>query len=182
MKRSRSIQLTLMSAVPFLLAACDEPRGSAPAPLVYQSVADCIASGQVSDTTCRSEYERARALHDQQAPRFSSVDDCEARYGYDQCRRYDRADGSSVFVPLMIGYLIGHAFGNHGYSPGYYYGGWLGQPIYRDRADRSVWRTMDGASVGYRGVPRGPAAMSTAQTLSRGGFGMSSAARGSWGG
>ena len=180
MKRSRSIELTLMSAVPFLLAACDAPRP--PQPQLYRSVADCIAGGQIAETTCRSEYESARALHEQQAPRFNSLEDCEARYGYDQCTRGSRSDGSSVFLPLMAGYLIGHALGNPGYPPGYYYGGWHGQPIYRDRGDRAAWRTSDGATVGYEEGARGPAAMRSAQTLSRGGFGMSSAARGSWGG
>jgi uncharacterized protein YgiB involved in biofilm formation len=183
MKRSRSIELTLMSAVPFLLVACDSPHGATSAPLVYRSVSDCIAGGQVPEDTCRSEYANAQALHQQQAPRFSALEDCEARYGYDQCTRAHSADGSSIFLPLMAGYLIGHAFGNHGYPYGYYYGGWHGQPIYRDRGgDRAAWRTGNGAAVAYGEGIRGPAAMGTAQTLSRGGFGMSSAARGSWGG
>jgi len=182
MKRSSSIELTLMSAVPFLLAACDGPRGAAPAPLVYRSVADCIASGQIPEETCRSEYERAQALHQQQAPRFASLEDCEARYGYDQCTRGHSADSSNMFLPLMAGYLIGHALGNRGYPYGYYYGGWRGQPIYQDRGDRAAWRTGTGTAVAYGEGARGPAAMNTAQTLSRGGFGMSSAARGSWGG
>jgi uncharacterized protein YgiB involved in biofilm formation len=58
----------------------------------------------------------------------------------------------------------------------------MGQPIYRDRGYRASWSTRGGERFGTSDAARGPAAMSTAETLSRGGFGRSSAARGGWGG
>ena len=55
------------------------------------------------------------------------------------------------------------------------------QPLYQARGDRGQWRTLSGQTYGWGA--RGPAAdNSVAETLSRGGFGRTSAARVSWGG
>jgi uncharacterized protein YgiB involved in biofilm formation len=91
-------------------------------------------------------------------------------------------------MPALAGFMIGRAFGSHhyydpNYQPGYAtgpFGGGFGQPLYRSRGDRAVWRTASGERFGAGA--RGPAAPSVAETLSRGGFGSSSAARASWGG
>lgn len=182
MKRSRSIELALMGTVPLLFAAgCDQQ----PRALVYHDVQECIDDGQVSADVCQRGYDEAlQAQRD--APHFDSLADCEAQFGWGQCQAAPSSSGS-WFAPAVAGFLLGRMMGYHSYYRHYSYGsygayaGWGGQPLYRARGDRGEWRTLDGTRLGA-GV-RGPAAdNSVAETLSRGGFGRTAAARGSWGG
>ena len=189
MKRSRNIQLALMSTVPLFLTACDPPY-STPSPLIYQTVQQCIDDGKVGVEACRQEYDKALERHAREAPRFAILDDCIAKYGSDQCRDVRTADGQHWFMPALAGYMIGSMIQRHrdedrrDYSYGYSSGwGSGGHPLYRERGDRAAWRTGEGSAVGYGSGARGPsAAPTTADTLSRGGFGRASAARASWGG
>ncbi|HTV80830.1 MAG TPA: DUF1190 domain-containing protein [Steroidobacteraceae bacterium] len=181
MKRSRSIQLVLMGTAPLLLSACDPPPPQAPAQtsLAYQGLAQCISDGKVSADICEKAYADAVQAQYQQAPRFDSLGACEAQYGYDQCHHVQTASGG-WFMPALAGFMIGRALGHHdhyyyGYGGGY--GGGFGAPLYRMRGDRAQWVTASGERFG--GMARGP---SVGETLSRGGFGMTSAARASWGG
>lgn len=188
MKRSCSIQLALMGSVPLLFAAgCDRIPDQEPA-LLYQDLQQCIDDGQVSADVCQKGYEQALAAQ-QNGPRYGSLADCEAVYGWGGCHTYNNGSGS-WFIPAATGFLIARALDAHQYAHyyggygGYYssgYGGWTAQPLYQTRGDRGTWRTLSGQRFGW-GV-RGPAAYnSVAQTLSRGGFGRMAAARFSWGG
>src|SRR5205823_866930 len=122
------------------------------------------------------------------APHYGSMAQCEAEFGYAQCRPASAGSGN-WFIPAAAGFLIARAlnprrddsryYGGSGYG-GSGYGGWSGQPMYRSRGDRAEWRTASGERFG--GSARGPAGNSVGETLSRGGFGLSSAARASWGG
>jgi uncharacterized protein YgiB involved in biofilm formation len=185
MKRSRSIQLVLMGTVPLLLSACDppsppQPQSTAAPTVAYQGLAQCISDGKVSADICEKAYADAVQAQYRDGPRFDSLDDCQAQYGYDQCHHVQTSSGG-WFMPALAGFMIGRALGQHdGYNYGYGYVGGFGQPLYRARGDRAQWRTASGERFG--GTARGPFAPSIAQTLSRGGFGMSSAARASWGG
>jgi uncharacterized protein YgiB involved in biofilm formation len=189
MKRSRSIELALMGTVPLLLSACDAPAPPVPAaehPLAYQDLQQCVSAGRVSPEDCARAYADALEAQMRSAPRFDSLAECEARFGYDQCRAAPGGSGH-WFMPALAGFMIGQALAHHDARPGYWgpyagygYGGYGGQPIYRAPGDRATWQTADGARFGAGA--RGPAAPSVAATLSRGGFGMTSAARGSWGG
>lgn len=183
MKRSRSIELVLMGTVPLLLAAgCDQE----PHMLAYTSVQQCIDDGQVSPDVCERGYEQAVQAQ-RTAPRFDTLADCEAQFGWGQCHAA-RSGSASWFIPAAAGFLLGHVLGSHSYYYRHYsygsygaYAGWGGQPLYRARGDRGEWRTLNGNRYGW-GV-RGPsAANSVAETLSRGGFGRTAAARWSWGG
>jgi len=183
MKRSRSIQLVLMGTVPLLLSACDPPAPPAAPPpqaaVAYQGLTQCISDGKVSADICEKAYADAVQAQYRDGPRFDSLDDCQAQYGYDQCHHVQTASGG-WFMPALAGFMVGRALGNHGFNYGYGYGGGFGQPLYQYRGDRAQWRTATGAPFGA-GM-RGPSGSSVAETLSRGGFGMSSAARASWGG
>ena len=189
MKRSRSIELALMGTVPLLLAACDQPSPiqQQQSALLYQNLQQCVSAGQVSVDICEKAYADAVQAQFQNAPRFGSLADCEARFGYDQCHPVENGSGH-WFVPALAGFLVGRALSHDhpawGYpAPAYGWGGYggsIGQPIYRARGDRGSWQSADGQRFGWGA--RGPAAPSVGETLSRGGFGMSSAARASWGG
>jgi uncharacterized protein YgiB involved in biofilm formation len=185
MKRSRSIELVLMGTVPLLLSACEPPSPPRPQPtaastVAYQGLAQCISDGKVSADICEKAYADAVQAQYRDGPRFDSLDDCQAQYGYDQCHHIQTSSGG-WFMPALAGFMIGRALSNNGgYHYGYGYGGDFGQPLYRTRGDRAEWRTASGERFG--GAARGPYSPSVAQTLSRGGFGMGSAARASWGG
>ena len=183
MKRSRSIELVLMGTVPLLLSACDHPTPPQPQTTVaYQGLAQCISDGKVSADICEKAYADAVQAQYRDGPRFNSLADCQAQYGYDQCHHVETSSGG-WFMPALAGFMIGRAMshnGAYGYGYGYGYGGGFGQPLYRARGDRAQWRTASGERFGA--AARGPSGPSVAQTLSRGRFGMSSAARASWGG
>ena len=177
MKRSRSIELALMGAVPLLLAACDQPREPARPALLYQSLQQCISEGKVSVDVCRTTYEQALEAQERLAPHYGSLAECAQQFGYDQCRSVVQSSGDHWFMPALAGFLIGRALDTNR-GPGYVYG-WNGRPIYRTRGGREIWGA--GAADRFGGM-RGPEGYSVAETLSRGGFGYSSAARASWGG
>jgi len=183
MKRSRSIQLLLMGTAPLLLSACDNPSPPQPQPqtaLAYQGLTQCISDGKVGADICEKAYADAIQAQYRDAPLFDSLTDCQAQYGYDQCHHVETSSGG-WFMPALAGFMVGRALSHHdGYNYGYGYGGGYGQPLYRARGDRAEWRTASGERFG--GAARGPYSPTVAETLSRGGFGMSSAARGSWGG
>ncbi|HTV50825.1 MAG TPA: DUF1190 domain-containing protein [Steroidobacteraceae bacterium] len=191
MKRSRSIELALMGSVPLLLAACDPPAAEQQSALLYQNLQQCVSAGQVSADVCAKAYADAVQAQVRDAPRFDSRGECEAQFGYDQCHSVTSSSGH-WFMPALAGFLVGRAL-SHPYDhrrddwyggPGGYgyggWGGWGGQPIYHARGDRAPWRMGDGERFGWGA--RGPGGQSVAATLSRGGFGFSGAARGSWGG
>lgn len=189
MKRSRAIELTLMGTVPLLVAGCGGPPPQSA--LLYQNLQQCVRAGQVSPEVCAQAYADALEAQYRSAPRFDSLADCEAQFGYDQCHPIATSSGH-WFMPALAGFLVGRALSPHsqyygwggydwrGYAAPGGFGGWAGQPIYRARGDRGEWRTAQGERFGW-GV-RGPGAPSVAETLSRGGFGRSGAARFSWGG
>jgi len=190
MKRSRRIELALIGAVPLALAACDQPSlEQRESKLLYQSLQQCVSEGKVSVDVCEKAYADAVQAHFRTAPRFATMAECEAQFGYEQCHPVTTSNGS-WFMPALAGFMIGRALAPHydyydrrGYGWGGYGSGngdLRGEPIYRSRGDRGEWRTAEGDRFG--GGARGPGASSVGETLSRGGFGQSSAARASWGG
>ena len=192
MKRSRTIELALIGTVPLLSAGCGQQQPPPLNDLLYQNLQQCVREGKVSPEVCAQAY--ADAIRDQsrEAPRFESLAQCEAQFGYDQCHSVTTASGGHWFMPALAGFLVGRALGPHyhyygwggydwhGYARPGGFGGFSGQPIYRARGDRGEWQTAQGERFGS-GM-RGPGAPSVGETLSRGGFGRSGAARFSWGG
>jgi len=187
MIRSRSIELALMGSMPLLLAACDQvPQRQQETALLYEDLQQCIADGKVSEDDCRKGYQQALDA-ERDAPHYDSLWACEAQFGYNHCHQ---ASGGSWFIPAVAGFLIArsldHGYGQPGYGWSYggggaaWHGAWVGQPLYQTGAGRGEWRTLSGER--FTAGARGPGAGSVAETLSRGGFGRTAAARASWGG
>jgi len=189
MKRSKTIKLAFISTVPILFSACSQ-QTPAVQDKAYSSVADCTAAGQFTQDECTAQYNNAMAQHLQTAPRFNSIDSCAQQYGYDQCQPHRDSSGQSFFLPALAGYMVGRALSQqndyrrddprYGYAGGSY-GAYSSQPLYKTRDDRTTWRTAGNEPVPAANIPAAKP-MTTAETLSRGGFGSSSAARSSWGG
>ena len=175
MKRSRTVQLAFMSSVPLLVTACSGPGTDER--IAYQDVLQCIQDGRVSKDVCEQEYQTALQARAQQQ-HFSNLNDCTAQFG-EQCRPYVSPSGDHWFVPALAGFMIGRLMGHRDYGYNPYYGAGWGQgsngSVYQGRPGRATW---DGVRAGGD-YGQGP---TTAETLSRGGFGSSGAARSSWGG
>ncbi|HET8706832.1 MAG TPA: DUF1190 domain-containing protein, partial [Pseudomonadales bacterium] len=133
MKRSKTVSLALMGLSPFVLSSCSEPEQDV---LIYPSVQSCIDDGKLEAAKCQEEYDRAVKEHERTAPHYSTESDCINDFGQNQCYQ---PFGSSYFMPLLAGYMIGRATApanNYGSGGGGgYYGNWGGSsyPVYRSR-------------------------------------------------
>jgi uncharacterized protein YgiB involved in biofilm formation len=180
MKRSRHLRLSLMTvAVPAVLAGCDSPDTGT----VLQSVEQCGARTDlnISQAECRLAYDAALADHLAVAPRFESSAQCNAQFG--NCEPVQHY-GMTYFIPPMAGFLVGYLANRRG-DDGYAYGYGGSVPLYRER--RGDYYTPRGdyvsdrvGNVRTKSVSTSPPAR--ALTISRSGFGSSSAARSSFGG
>ncbi|MFY8113496.1 MAG: DUF1190 domain-containing protein [Rhabdaerophilum sp.] len=104
----------------------EAPAAEAPAEArLYASLEECMkahqgwgsilpgSAGQPAPLSpgqaqCQRDFADASATHVQAAPKFPSQTDCEAQYGSQQCRPAT-FNGSSVFVPAMLGFMVANA-------------------------------------------------------------------------
>lgn len=106
----------------------DAPSAEAPASArIYTSLDECIAANKpfltnmqatapaasaeavaIGQRDCQRDFDEATRKHVQTAPKFSSQSDCEAQYGSQQCRS-TTFNGTSVFVPAMVGFMVANA-------------------------------------------------------------------------
>lgn len=185
MKRSHSLRLTLMAvAIPAALTGCMEEPDSG---VVLLSETDCRSTPnlRVDVATCENAYRTALADHQRVAPRFEDRSECDEQFG--TCTALAE-NGSSFYIPPMGGFLLGYYASKYRDKDDhdawrYTYSG--SSPLYRDRfgdythpGGGYVSNTY-GTFKGYSGTTTAPA---RAITVSRAGFGSSSAARASFGG
>ena len=127
MKRSRQIRLVLLGgASAVALAACDQAQDLPKDAKFFSDQAQCEA--ETKGTDCKKAFEESRDAHVKTAPRFETLQECQAKFGDDNCTSatpsgQQTAAGSSggFFMPLMMGYMLGK-IGNNVVS----------QPVYRD--------------------------------------------------
>lgn len=111
MKRSTQIGL---AAVGVVLVASFWPRGEEPEEnLVYNSVADCRAAGQLSSSQCDQRFNEASANHLRDAKKFSSTSQCEAEYGANGCQSAVW-NGAQVVIPALAGIMLARSFAQGG--------------------------------------------------------------------
>jgi len=168
MKRSKRIGLITMGASVIALTACDEPQVDAH---VFDSLQQCLADKDLTREQCEANYEEARKRHVASAPKYASRDACEADFGAEKCEAAPQKtqNGGSVFMPLMMGYMMGSMLGGRS--------GVVSQPLYRSADDAKTWRTADNQKVGMttgriqvaRSMTQAPSVKTS--TLARGGFG-----------
>lgn len=174
MKRSRYVALLAMGASALALTACGESETPAG---VYTSVEQCIADKQFSDAECNKAFATAKDEHKKVAPKYASKTECEADFGAGKCEDAPTrtTSGTSMFMPLMIGYMLGRSLGGQpAFTP---------QPLYRG-ANGTNFRTGDNRAVsaktGMQSVPRSTTSSSfKSTTTSRGGFGRNAGIYGS---
>ena len=168
MKRSRSIALVMMGAGTIALTACEEPQVEVS---LFEDVEQCVNEPGASRAACEEAFGIAEEQHAAVAPKYTDQEACEADFGAAQCEQApsQAAGGGSIFMPLMMGYMMGSMMSGRG--------GASAQPLYRSADDPRNFRTADnrsvGAATGRTTVPRAAAAAPTAKsyTVARGGFG-----------
>ena len=113
MKRSqtlRTITIGLATVSAFALAGCQEEEQTNV--MTFNSLESCgtaalDASNGISYDECRKAFYNAEAQHKESAPRYDAMALCEEQHGEDACVAEQRSDGSSVFMPLFMGYMLG---------------------------------------------------------------------------
>lgn len=188
-KRSRTVALTLLGAAAFTVAGCREEQVDAQA---FPDLASCQAAaaseGLFTSAECQQAFAEAEQLHVESAPRYDSIEVCEAQHGAGNCgseeSQVSSGGSGSIFMPLLAGYLLGNMLGRAG-------GGMAGaQPMYRtpdgrftNPAGTSTFSSNTGRAqmnpqqFSRPAVTAGQPPMNQATAASRGGFGNAGASR-----
>lgn len=112
MKRStnmKALTIGLLTVSAFALAACQQEEATA---FNFTSVEQCISASRSVDAgftaqECRDGFAAAQKSYTETAPKYASQNVCEAEHGDDACTVVQGSDGSSIFVPMMVGYMMG---------------------------------------------------------------------------
>ncbi len=176
-KRARTARYVLLGTAAFGLAAC-QPEQEVEA-TVFPSVEECKAVADLPENDftaeeCEAGFAEAQAVHAESAPRYEDEAVCEEEHG-GECVVEQRSDGTSIFLPLLAGYMIGNMMGGRGMAA---------KPLYRTGAGR--YATPGGGTIlsGLRGKTnlrassfaaspntRTAAPLTRSAVQSRGGFG-----------
>lgn len=184
MRKPRAIRLALLGTVGLIgLTACEENDPLAGHD-VLRSQAECAS--RPDPDACRTALADARAAHIQSAPRFANRQECEDSFGAGNCGTPEQvlasndafsaaqpagdpsqrapqqqAQGSgSVFMPLLMGYMMGRALGGPGLGA---------QPLYRDPNNTAYTGNRQLGQLSTNRFPDAPKATPTG--VARGGFG-----------
>jgi uncharacterized protein YgiB involved in biofilm formation len=151
-KRSRKAALMVMvpAATTFLLASCarEEPIETA----VYETAEQC--AGFYNPEQCLAEFNAAKALHPQVAPKYTDQAACETDFGVGNCEvpastattaaaptTAATSSSGSFFMPMMMGFMAGQLMN------GANKGNLQSQPLYKSRDDNSTFRTANNQPV-----------------------------------
>ncbi len=185
MKRSRQLALLAIAQTPFVLVGCDS-QPAQPQEMTkqgfYTSVEACEKDGNSADM-CNRASQTANAASTAAAPRYKSKAECIEEYG-DLCSEREHESGG-IWMPLMTGFMISQML-SPGRSPMFL----DSNPMYRTRGgqytemyrDRGGTWSSPGSGTDAAKMRTVNATPNRAVTMSRSGFGSSSAARSGWGG
>ena len=197
-KRSSHVALCIVGAAAFALSGCKEDEMEARAFADLQSCKAQAGADTTAVAECVTAFEAAKAIHVESAPRYDSIEVCESEHGQGACGTEAQATGdapaattqptgggSSIFMPLLAGYLIGKAMG------GGLGGQAAAQPLYKsskggftNATGSSTYSSNTGrTTLGAQHFTKPPATigqapMTKATVAAKGGFGSSGSSRG----
>lgn len=73
--------------------------------LVYDSLSDCRAAGQLTAQQCETAFSEATAARLKDAPKFQNQSACEAQYGANGCGSA-MIGGAQYFIPALAGFML----------------------------------------------------------------------------
>lgn len=178
MKRSSKAKLILMAQSTTIalssmaLTGCEEAVNAH----VFKDVQQCSAF--YSQSFCQDEMNKAKANHNQHAPKYLNKKDCEEDFGEKQCESRG-GSGSFFYVPYMQGYMTSSYAGQPSQLQT--------QPLYKAKDDPSAYRMANNEVVSRstgqtRVYPSSTLFPKAGTTVTRGGFGSTAAAKMSSGG
>ena len=104
MKRSSQIGLAAVGVI--LVASVWSMTGEDPQEnLVYNSLSDCRAAGQLTAQQCETAFAEASAARLKDAPKFQSQTACETQYGANGCSSAT-IGGAQYFIPALAGFTL----------------------------------------------------------------------------
>lgn len=160
MKRSQSISLVLMGALALGPAGCGSEKFDE-SYTTFTSVDECVTSGLFTEAECKDFLRSAVA----ETPRFSSKEECEAKFGEGVCetpapvqeQAAQSGEGTaavaphtgSMWMPMMMGFMAGRFMGAGGPMQGGQglYGRPGAQPGAGGPSGARTFRTATGATV-----------------------------------
>lgn len=120
MKRSKSLTLLLMGSLSLGIAGCSQ-ENTEEGMYTFTSLNECVSSGIFDEAQCKQFAAEAVA----QSPRFSSREECEAKFGADACVNPAASAGSAVqpgsgsfWMPMLAGFMAGRFLGGGGLMQG----------------------------------------------------------------
>ncbi len=179
-KRSSAIRLTLLGAAAFGMVGCTPETVETH---VFPTLEECTASATgdsgYSSRECSEAFALAEVAHAETAPRYNERALCEEQHGGECVADPSAAasGGGSIFMPLMMGYMMGSMMNNGRATMG-------AQPLYRNST--GGFSTASGATnlngnrgavslapSNFRAAPTttGAAPMTRASVRATGGFG-----------
>lgn len=201
MKRSVNVNLSVLRKKPRTLRAqAARPLAVAIAAIsiagcsskedvkLVTSVEQCYSDTDLTRQQCQEAYARAVKTAECTGPKYTSLAECEKQHGSNACQSSKNSSGSSIFLPMVAGFMVGQMLSdNRGY---YNY-----NPIYRNDTryydryrgyNRDLDIDINTRSDQYRSGSKYSTTSSTQSkqttTASRGGFGSKASAKSSWGG
>jgi uncharacterized protein YgiB involved in biofilm formation len=104
MKRSSQIGLAavgvILVATVWSMTSDDKEEN-----LVYNSLSDCRAAGQLTAQQCETAFSEATAARLKDAPKFQSQAGCEVQYGANGCSSAT-IGGAQYFIPALAGFML----------------------------------------------------------------------------
>lgn len=127
-KVSRSFRLapvTLAIGAVLMLSGCESSDDVEAT--IYKDAQECIAANPKLVDACNASYQQAVTEAQKTAPKYATKEDCEAEFGAGVCEvatqneqttnNSEYRQGSSMWMPLMMGYMMGRMSGGFGSSP-----------------------------------------------------------------
>lgn len=193
MKRTKNInhaafrKAIIVGGVAIALTGCEVADETVK---MYQTVDQCSTAESSAIEQCKASFEQAKTEHEKAGPKFESASDCAEEFG--TCE-YNL--GSSSFMPLMAGFMMGQMMGNMQANSNFR----AAQPMYKNSS--GDYYDKDRRNYGSSVIP-GKSFKTTKSSLkpatsvskpqaytppkqatsSRGGFGKSVSSRSSFGG
>jgi uncharacterized protein YgiB involved in biofilm formation len=147
----RSLVGSSAFAMAISLAACKDDRPEAAMFTTPQQCMDNRPDGADDwNAQCEKAFEAAELEHSKAAPRYDSMEVCEAQHGRGRCDGADN-DGGGFFMPFMMGYMVSNFMNSSSSSSRSYASG---RPLYSSTKSTGYF-TTDGKKIdkSFNGKP-----------------------------